>query len=89
MVRLYNYYGPTYDGQVERKQSYPTDVVNLRFKGPTFSFPAIALQSKGQTFKNLEINRHIETTIHIYKAQLLTIHYSILFFHFSIKMAPK
>ena len=33
--------------------SHPTGVVNLRIKGPSFLLPVIAVQSKGQTFKNL------------------------------------
>ena len=33
--------------------SHPTGVVNLRFRGPTSQLPAIAVQSKGQTFNNL------------------------------------
>ena len=44
--------------------SHPTGVVNLRFKGPTFPLPLMAVQSKGQTFKNLWINLHIETKDH-------------------------
>ena len=38
---------------------YSICVFNPRLKGPTFQLPAIAVQSIGETFKNL--NLHIET----------------------------
>ena len=38
------------------EHSQLTGVVNIIFKGLTFSLPAMAVQSKGQLFKNVSMN---------------------------------